>query len=277
MRTPTFRTIRLALFGLLTTSALAGCDRRTSDPPPVGAPIVREAAAESAPTVSDRVRVLLDADPLLSPAARLTTIVVTDGVVTLHGEVASEAERTRIARTAAVIVGDDRVRNELRVVTAPGLATAETAATSTREPRPGEGTTREPGAAPAAAPAGTLTEAAPARPRDESKVVVILVPSPYGPTAVPAGTVVDGTVVTPGGATTTSPRAGLLAPGETSRVPGTPGIVPGSTAPARTGISPGTTTPTPSAPAPTTTPTPATPSNPPATPATPPSGGPRSP
>jgi hypothetical protein len=284
MRTSTLPTLRLVLFGLLTTSALAGCDRRTSDPPPVSAPLVGEAAADPAPTVSDRVRVLLDADPLLSPAARLTTIVVTDGVVTLYGETASEAERVRIGRTAAVIVGDANVRNELRVMTAPELATAETATapagstavTSSREPRPGDGTTREPGAT--AAPSGTFTEAAPAQ-RDASKVVVILVPSPYGPTTMPAGTVVDGTTGTPGGAPTVSPRAGLLGPGETSRVPGTPGIVEGSTAPARTGISPGTTTPTPSTPAPTTGPTPATPANPPATPAapTPSSGGPRSP
>ena len=65
--------------------------------------------------LTKRIRGDLVADDSLSLKAHNVKIISIDGVVTLRGPVASEAEKDRIAMVAEKVAGSGKVRNQLEV------------------------------------------------------------------------------------------------------------------------------------------------------------------
>jgi len=120
MRKPLFAT-------LLAVAALSACKARSNDTSAADNTARNERDRATTPTAdnagnsaSDRdltqkLRKAVMDDSSLSTNAHNCKIVVRDGAVTLVGPVASDAERTRVARIAAGIAGDGKVTNQLEV------------------------------------------------------------------------------------------------------------------------------------------------------------------
>ena len=66
-------------------------------------------------TVSQNIRQAIVADDSLSTNGKNVKIITADGVVTLHGPVKSDAEKTNIAEKARRMAGVKKVDNQLEI------------------------------------------------------------------------------------------------------------------------------------------------------------------
>jgi hypothetical protein len=73
-----------------------------------------ESAGTSDVVLADKVKSVIDAQT--SPGAVVLDVTAKDGIVTLHGTAATDAERERAARAASSVAGVQSVKNELVIV-----------------------------------------------------------------------------------------------------------------------------------------------------------------
>lgn len=124
---------QLAMTGCLGVALglmLCACDGKTSSPPAaagpsgpsgppparVTTPLTKDPAATDV-AIAAEIRRRISADTTLSPVARDCKIQVQSGVVSLHGQVASQAEKDNIESKARRAPGVTSVDNQLQIAT----------------------------------------------------------------------------------------------------------------------------------------------------------------
>lgn len=118
-----------ALLLSLTLAITIGCNK--SQPTSAG-----NDAATGDPQITSAIQGKLYSDPSIQ--SKQISVASENGVVTLGGTVASEAERTQASAAAATIPGVKTVVNNITVATAQAAASPEPAAEPMRKPSPAE-------------------------------------------------------------------------------------------------------------------------------------------